>query len=194
MAIPERLDLFWLKTKCCKKWKLLVYDAVITSKLFYGVETLEPTTAAANLLNVFQLKGRRKILNLHTTYLQRRNTNKYVYQKENEAASAPTIRPDRKIKPLTEVLEQRKLKLLGQVLRRERERQRPQHQVTFTTTSATPRESQQRRVGRPRQNWTNNNMKKAWEIISQNNPLQPFHAFDRSNQNMREQIVAQARL
>ena len=26
MAILKRLDLFWLKTKCCKKWKLLVYD------------------------------------------------------------------------------------------------------------------------------------------------------------------------
>ena len=79
MAILERLNLFWLKTKCYKKWKLLVHDAVITSKLFYGLETLEPTIAAANLLNVFQLEGLRKTLNLHTTFVQRRNTNEYVY-------------------------------------------------------------------------------------------------------------------
>ena len=130
--------LLWLKTKCYKKWKLLVYDAVITSKFLYDLKTLKPTAAAANLLNTFQLEGLRKMLNFNTIYVQRRNTNEYVYQKANEAVSAPRLGPDRKIEPLTEVLEQRKQKLLGHVLRRER--QHPQHQVTFATASAMPRE------------------------------------------------------
>ena len=56
MAVLKRLDIFWLKTRCGKRWKLLVYDAVITNKIL-----IEPTHAAATLLNTRQLKGLRKI-------------------------------------------------------------------------------------------------------------------------------------
>jgi hypothetical protein len=76
------LDIFWIKTHCSKKWKLLVFNAVITSKVLYGLETLEPTEAAGRLLNTFQLKGLRKILKLHTTFVQRNNSDEYVYNIE----------------------------------------------------------------------------------------------------------------
>ena len=59
MAVLKKLDMFWLNTRCSKKCKLLVYDACITSKLLYGLETLEPTQGVAQLLNTFQLKGHR---------------------------------------------------------------------------------------------------------------------------------------
>ena len=98
---------------------------------------------AAQLLNTFQLKGLGKILNLRTTYVQREN----IGSTANEALNAPTAGPFRKVKPMTEKLEERKLKLLGHVLRRER--RYPQHQITFSTTSAIPRETTNRRVGRP---------------------------------------------
>ena len=192
MAILKKLDIFWLKTQCSKKWKLLVYNAVITSKVLYGLETLEPTESASKLLNTFQLRGLRKILRLHTTYIQRQNTNDYVYQRANEIVNGATDGPTRKIKPLTEILEERKLRLLGHVLRRER--QHPLHQTTFSTTSALPRETNYRRVGRPRQFWTTNNMEKAWEIIKREDPLQPQVLFDKSNRAMRERIIEQAQL
>ena len=115
MAILKKLDIFWLKTQCSKKWKLLVYNAVITSKVLYGLETLEPTESASRLLNTFQLRGLRKIIRLHTTYIQRQNTNDYVYQRANEIVNGATDGPTRKIKPLTEILEERKLRLLGHV-------------------------------------------------------------------------------
>ena len=67
MAILKTLDIFWIKTHCSKKWKLLVFNAVITSKVLYGLETLEPTEAAGRLLNTFQLnKGFAK--NSETTH------------------------------------------------------------------------------------------------------------------------------
>ena len=163
----------------------------ITSKLLYGLETLELTQGAAQLLNKFQLKGLRKILNLQTTYVQRENTNELVYSTANEALNAPTAGPFRKVKPMTEKLEERKLKLLGHVLRRER--QHPQHQVTFSTTSAMPRETTNRRVGRPRPCWTTNNMKKAWDIMCINNQAQPRQHFNKYNRNIREQLIAQAK-
>ena len=60
MAVFKKLDTFWLKTACGKRWKLLVYDAVITNTLLYGLESIEHMHAAATLLNTFQLKGLRK--------------------------------------------------------------------------------------------------------------------------------------
>ena len=187
MAVLKRLDIFWLKTRCGKRWKLLVYDAVITNKIL-----IEPTHAAATLLNTRQLKGLRKNLRLHTTYIQSLNTNTYVYKRANEELNSPTEGPDRRIKPLTEMFELRKLKLLGHVLRRNR--QHPQHQVTFATQSALPRGSSNRRVfGRPRANWILNTMSKAWNFMRQNNPLLQNEEFNKDDRNIREQIIAQAR-
>ena len=50
--------------------KLRVFNAVVTSKVLYGLETLEPTCSAGNLLDTFQLKGLRKNLRLHTTFVR----------------------------------------------------------------------------------------------------------------------------
>ena len=119
------MGIFWIKTHCSKKWKLLVFNAVITSKVLYGLETLEPTEAAGRLLNTFFL-------------LQRNNFNEYVYRRANETINAPSEGSGRQIKPLTEILEDRKLKLLGHVLRRDG--QHPLHQAAFSTRSALPRE------------------------------------------------------
>ena len=190
MAILKTLDIFWIKTHCSKKWKLLVFNAVITSKVLYGLETLEPTEAAGRLLNTFQLKGLRKILKLHTTFVQRNNSNEYVYRRANETLIAPSEGPGRQIKPLTEILEDRKLKLLGHVLRRDG--QHPLHQAAFSTRSALPRETEHRRRGRPRQFWTTNNMSKAWEVIKTHDATQPQIPFDKNNRLMRERTIEQA--
>ena len=67
------------------------------------------------------------------------------------------------IKTIIEELQWRKLKLLGHVLRRDR--QHPLHQSTFSSSLALPRETEHRRVGRPRQSWTLKNMERAWDVI-----------------------------
>ena len=91
---------------------------------------------------------------------------------------------------LTEILEDRKLKLLGHVLRRDR--QHPLHQAAFSTRSALPRETEHRRRGRPRQFWTTNNMNKAWEVIKTHDATQPQIPFDKNNRSIRERIIEQA--
>ena len=139
----------------------LVYNAVITCKVLYGLETLEPTESAGRLLDSFQLKGFR-LLKLHTSFIQRRNSNEYVFRRANEILNAPAEGTERKIKPLTEVLQERKLKLLGHVLRRDR--QHPLHQSTFSSSLALPRETEHRRVGRPRQSWCHGRLK-TWREL-----------------------------
>ena len=47
MAVLKGLDIAdiaWLKLKsqCSRKWKFLVYNAVIKNQVLYGLETLEP--------------------------------------------------------------------------------------------------------------------------------------------------------
>ena len=161
------------------------------SRVLYGLESLEPTENIGRMLDVFQLKGLRKILNLHTTFVNRNNTNEFVYQQANVALEAPSVGPLRKIKPLTEILEDKRLKLLGHVLRRPRSH--PQHQVTFDSFLARPKAPTLRRVGRPRKFWTTENMRKAWEIIQQADNAQPHVPFDPANRTIRETLIAAAR-
>ena len=196
MPILKKLDTFWNKSKCNTKWKLLVFNAVIVSKVLYGLETLEPTETVGNLLNTFQLKGLRKILKLNTTFIDRENNNEFIFKKANEAVNSPTNGVDRKIKPLTTILDNRRIKLLGHVIRRDPSH--PQKQVTFTTNSCYPRETKKRRSGRPRLSWTLENMMKAWEVIREDNsnphtPASLKHLnFNKINRAMRETIYKTA--
>ena len=191
MALLQKLDVFWLKTNCSRRWKLLVFNAVVTSKVLYGLETLEPTCSVANVLDTFQLKGLRKILRLHTTFVQRNNTNEYVYKRANEVLGAPTEGVETKIKPLTEVLAQKRLKLLGHVVRRER--QHPLHQSAFKTQSAVPRETEHRRIGWPRKFWTTTNMEKAWITIKSLDTSIRDIPFNKHDREIREKIIDHAK-
>ena len=113
-----------------------------------------------------------------------------MFRRANEILNAPAEGTERKIKPLTEVLQGRKLKLLGHVLRRDR--QHPLHQSTFSSSLAFPRETEHRRAGRPRQSWTLKNMERAWDIIQNQDHSQPNIPFRRQNQRTRERIIRQA--
>jgi hypothetical protein len=46
-----------------------VYQAVIATKLLYGIEALYPCTSTVEKLNAFQLKGFRKMLKIQTTLM-----------------------------------------------------------------------------------------------------------------------------
>ncbi len=51
MVILQKMQLFWKNQNCPTKFKLQVYDAVIRSKLMYGLESLEITEGLLNRLN-----------------------------------------------------------------------------------------------------------------------------------------------
>ena len=68
---------------------------------------------------------------------------------------------------MSHTLEDKRLRLLGHVLRRPR--QHPMHQTTFCTHRGDPISIDHKRSGRPRINWTKNNMQKAWTFIYRKN-------------------------
>ena len=74
LATFKRLDIFWNKTPLSKKWKLRVYDVVITTKFSYGLESASLSNKDEKRLDAFQNKGFRKTLGIkHACFSRIRN-------------------------------------------------------------------------------------------------------------------------
>ena len=87
MVIWKRLGPLWKHTSNPTRCKLLVYDAIVRSKLMYGLESAQLNDSIKKRLDAFQLKGLRKILQIQTTYMDRSNTNEYVHRRAEEEAN-----------------------------------------------------------------------------------------------------------
>ena len=64
MLVLNKLHVFWRHGVASAEKKLEVYNAVIKTKLIYGLESMQLTQAAARKLDTFQLKRLRKIQKL----------------------------------------------------------------------------------------------------------------------------------
>ena len=71
MAILKKLNLYWGKANPPIKEKLQVYDAIIGSDLLYGLESAPMNDYTKHELDIFQLKGIRKIFGIKTTFIDR---------------------------------------------------------------------------------------------------------------------------
>ena len=145
-----KLHVYWKATKASKKWQLIIFDAIVRSKLLYGLETLHLTQGMAQKLDVFQLKGLRKILGMETTFINRANSNKRVYQEATKTAF-PKPGDMREIKRFSEFHNERKARLLGHILRADNND--PLRQVSFQPGTAYRVQYGKKRVGKPKQNW-----------------------------------------
>ena len=85
MIVLKRLDFFWRHSDCPERYKLEALDAVVRSKLLYGLESAHLGEALVKKLDTFQLKGLRKILRMDTTFVNRDNTNRKVIETANQA-------------------------------------------------------------------------------------------------------------
>ena len=74
--IWKKLENFWKHSNTDNRVKLQVYNAVITSKLLYGLESANLTPGLKKSLDVFQARGIRQILKLDTTWAQIKNGKK----------------------------------------------------------------------------------------------------------------------
>eukprot|EP00975_Prorocentrum_lima_P060560 12704248-Prorocentrum_lima.AAC.1 len=67
-------------------------------------------------LDVFQLKGLRKILHLKTTFVDRNNSNEYVWKQATQAIQQGTTHSHKVVLPLSVVYTNRKILLLCDIL------------------------------------------------------------------------------
>ena len=151
MATLNRMNFFWGKANCPPRFKLQVFDAVIRSKLVYGLDTVQIPPPLMSRLNTFQLKGLRKILQMKTTFITRANTNQKVFDKAN-AIFNPKQLPNKNIKPFSSYVFSKQESLLKHIVRSPNED--PLRQATLSFNSPIPFTPSSRRVGRPRANWS----------------------------------------
>ena len=112
-----------------------------------------------NRINTLQLKGLRKILGLTTTFIDRANTNKKVFELANELYNPRHI-PEKEIKTFGAYVNTKQQKLLAHTIRADEAN--PLRQATFIPFTAIPIEYPNRRVGRPRQNWSWHNLENIY--------------------------------
>ena len=89
-----------------------------------------------------------KILHVRTTFIDRRYTNARVYELASEIAYHNDA--SRKVKPFSEILDDKRVRLAGHLLRTvDSDALR---QVTYAPGTAAVKQVGKRRAGRPRQN------------------------------------------
>ena len=82
----EKINGTMEQNKCRPAWKILIFNAVVVSRLLYGLETIPMTTAMDTKINAFQQRCLRRILKIDPAYYSRvRNVE--VLAKANKVVS-----------------------------------------------------------------------------------------------------------
>ena len=166
-----KLQDYWKATNANTKWKILIFDAVIKSKLLYGLETTQLPKPCQTRVNAFQVKGLRRILGFKHTNWDREATNELILSTATQHAfrtgSPKNIARNagRKIELYSQAYIKRKQKLLGHIIRTGNED--PLRQVALHPDSAKPiifvNDKGKRRSGQPRHTWAYEASKRVWK-------------------------------
>ena len=95
MTTWRRTDIVWKLKSCPVKTRFLYWNAVIKTKLMYGLYLIALTQAQQRRKNAIPNKGYRKILGLKTTYIDRRNSVEFIFQRANALVRTETAQEHR---------------------------------------------------------------------------------------------------
>ena len=115
------------KTPVSFKWKLRVFDAVIISKLLYGLEAIPFTEQDCKQPDAFQYRGIREIFGTKHSYWSGVK-NKHVFLAANQRAKTEG---KQQIIPISERLVNRQVKLYGHLVRADEDDLRPISCIRF---------------------------------------------------------------
>lgn len=178
IATANRMKVFWNKANTSVRWKLQVLNAIIRSKLLYGLECIQLTSSDISRLNAFQNKCLRRILNKPPTFIDRQVTNESIYTEIREQHGCV-------FEHFGETWKRSKLRLFGHILRAHSSD--PMKQVSLAADGLHPRAVCQRRSGRPRADWITESYKDAFTAMFPGGAL-----FDVNDINHLMQVKAQA--
>ena len=159
------LSPLWTNAQITQFWKLVVYNAIIRTRVFYTLETLELTQGQRRLLDTLYYRGMRRILKKRATFIDRTWTNERPLNLANAMS--------RRIAPGTSRHEnfgtyyrKRRRKLLAHLPRAP-----PQNACRLTSLSPENQlltdTRKKKRVGRPRYTWLLEGLKEAGGAISE---------------------------
>ena len=80
MNTYRKLNILWNNQSNTTHFKIIAWDAILKTKLMYGLESAQINDQMLKQLNTFQLKGFRKILRVVTTFIDKDNSNERVKQ------------------------------------------------------------------------------------------------------------------
>ena len=108
------------------------------AKLLYGMESAQLTPAQQKRLEIFHLKGLRKILKIKTTFVDRTKSHAEVYRLANEKIKehCPERKKPKTIIPFSHAYKNAKTKRIAKIFKLDR--QHPVRFATFKTTTSTP--------------------------------------------------------
>ena len=178
MAILKKLDLFWRHSDCPTKFKMITLDAVVRSKLLYGLDSAQLNEQDKNRLDTFHLKAIRKILKMKTTFIDRRNTNLKVYRDANTLLQQEGGR--KTIKSFKQIYACSRIKRLKRTINKTNT---PMHKITFES-DLTLWTYNNRRVGRPKYKWAEQALKSLWSEIQHAVPQHAATEFNTDNQDV----------
>ena len=87
---------YWKASEASKKLQILDFDAIMKSKLLYGMETAQLTDAVLNKIDAFQIKWLRKILGKKHRYWDRSTTHYNLLQMASRIVSTTKKRKNTK--------------------------------------------------------------------------------------------------
>ena len=150
-ATMRTLKPLWGDPQISTSWKLVVYNAVIRSRIFYTLETLELTESQQKLLDTMCFRGLRRILKKNSTYIDRWWTHERLLRLAN-ARSGRIAPASPKHISFSSYYRIRRRKLLGHLLRA------PPHNLCRRAILSPEDEDisntrRKKRVGRPRLTW-----------------------------------------
>ena len=157
IATANRMKLFWLKANTTVKWKIQIFNAIVRSKLLYGLECIQLTKAEISRLNAFQNKSLRRILRLPSTFIDRQATNERMYEEIRNQYGCV-------FEHFGTTWKKANMRLFGHVLRSSPAD--PMNQVTLDGDNLRPRPVHARRTGRPKVDWVLESYKDAYSIIN----------------------------
>ena len=114
-ATLNKSDLFWKTAPVSTTWKLRVHDAVIISKLLYGLESASWTNAEYERIDAFQIKALRKMLGIKHSY-HSHVSNESVMQAANRRIR---LKEGKTITKMFEKLINRRIKFMAHLSRAE---------------------------------------------------------------------------
>ena len=188
MIVLKRLDLFWRHSNCPPRFKLEVLDAVIKSKLLYGLESAHLGATMLKKLDTFQLKGLRKKLKMDTTFVNRQNTNQRVIETANQAIRAAGGR--KPIELFSAAYQKSKIKRYAKLITETADD--PARATTFNNNMQA-RSYANKRCGRPKARWADETAKAYWNSVKHDLEREYHDAeYDMGNDSMRQRMLRHA--
>ncbi len=122
---------------------------------------------------------------MDTTYVNRANTNLKVFNEANEKIKEEKGDKGKKVVSFIEAYKKQKRKRASRIIRTENS---AIFKISFSNPNLRKWTHHNRRVGRPRLNWTEETIRELWEHIKSQEDRYKYTAFDETNQEIIDKI------